>query len=783
MNNILSNINSQNFPIEQISIKNAKNWSCNISQSALIIIDNFDDLCTFNNQTNLNNRFPKQLKFLVYVDEFQTDNFINMNLPQKLSYFYGNIAFFQYLMIKTIYQTISLFTIKWFLPHNCNKPFAIQENYFDLITRRWKWDTDLMDINYHNFYGCTLQVGLLSNFRDFGYKDKFDRKIKGSLVSLYKIIGEKGNFKPNYLILDPDTNSTFILDKYSRNLLDVFIDIKSVAVTSHHVTTTFNQIEIIFMITPSQKYTNFEKMVMPFDRITWIFLAVTFLIAFFVIFFVNRLSFRYQVMIYGEGVKMPALNIVRTFFGIGQARLPFSNFPRIILIFFVYFCLVIRTAYQGVSYYMLTNDIRRPAITQIKDLFENNYTVCTINSAVFTTALKRMVENGSKISSENFPIEQISIKNPKNWSYKINQSALIIVKRFNELYTFNHRTILNNRFPKLLKFLVYVDDFLTENAVYLDLQQKLSSYHGDIACFEYIMVRNNYQTVSLLTIDWYTPESCNNPIASRINLFDLLSRTWTLKIDSMTKKFHNFHECTLLVGSFYKYLKYAFKDKIDGKIKGSLVSLFKILGEKSNFIPSYQLLDEDSSSNLKKDSKFRLNVFIEIKSVGVTTHHVTTTFSQIDMIFMITPSQKYTNFEKMVMPFDCLTWIFLFTTFFAAFFVIFFVNRLSMKYQVILYGEGVKMPAFNIVGTFFGIGQTRLPMSNFPRMILIFFVYFCLVIRTAYQGVSYYMLTNDLRRPVITQIKDLLENNYTIYTISPKEFVVPLRQMIENGTK
>ena len=91
------------------------------------------------------------------------------------------------------------------------------------------------------------------------------------------------------------------------------------------------------------------------------------------------------------------------------------------------------------------------------------------------------------------------------------------------------------------------------------------------------------------------------------------------------------------------------------------------------------------------------------------------------------------------------------------------------------------MPAFNIVGTFFGISQIRLPNSNFPRMILAFFVYFCLVIRTAYQGVSYDMLTNDIRRPMIRQIVDLYAKNYTIYTLNIKDLIVSIRSMIEGG--
>ncbi|KAG5673138.1 hypothetical protein PVAND_003209 [Polypedilum vanderplanki] len=85
-------------------------------------------------------------------------------------------------------------------------------------------------------------------------------------------------------------------------------------------------------------------------------------------------------------------------------------------------------------------------------------------------------------------------------------------------------------------------------------------------------------------------------------------------------------------------------------------------------------------------------------------------------------------------------------------------------FQTIVYGTRVTMPMLNVLRTFFGISQTRLPQDSFPRFILIFFILFCLVIRTAYQGVFFELLTTDMRKPLPETIDDLLDRNYTIYT-------------------
>jgi hypothetical protein len=101
---------------------------------------------------------------------------------------------------------------------------------------------------------------------------------------------------------------------------------------------------------------------------------------------------------------------------------------------------------------------------------------------------------------------------------------------------------------------------------------------------------------------------------------------------------------------------------------------------------------------------------------------------------MITPAESYTNFDKLYLPFDDETWMYLVITFGVAFSLIIIINRLNQQFQDFFYGSKVRTPAFNVVSIFFGVGQLKLPQSNFARIILMTFIYFCLVIRTAYQG-------------------------------------------------
>jgi hypothetical protein len=84
-------------------------------------------------------------------------------------------------------------------------------------------------------------------------------------------------------------------------------------------------------------------------------------------------------------------------------------------------------------------------------------------------------------------------------------------------------------------------------------------------------------------------------------------------------------------------------------------------------------------------------------------------------------------------------------------------------FQDFIYGYTRGTPAFNVVSIFFGIGQQKLPKSNPPRIVLMTFIMFCLVIRTAYQGVLFEMITSDMKKTNPASIEEMFERNYTVY--------------------
>ncbi|KAG5671307.1 hypothetical protein PVAND_001512 [Polypedilum vanderplanki] len=114
------------------------------------------------------------------------------------------------------------------------------------------------------------------------------------------------------------------------------------------------------------------------------------------------------------------------------------------------------------------------------------------------------------------------------------------------------------------------------------------------------------------------------------------------------------------------------------------------------------------------------------------------------------------------MPFDNLTWIFLFLTFGLTFATIFGLQFCPQLIRTIIFGKGINNPAYNALGIFYGISQLRLPRESFPRATLIIFIWFCLIIRTCWQSKMFELMTSDMRKPLPRTLEDLRKMNYTV---------------------
>jgi hypothetical protein len=216
------------------------------------------------------------------------------------------------------------------------------------------------------------------------------------------------------------------------------------------------------------------------------------------------------------------------------------------------------------------------------------------------------------------------------------------------------------------------------------------------------------------------------------NFFDDKKQKWSKEL-KIEEKFKNFNNMTLIMASKYGN-PYSYIEKLDGSFRGIVIDITKIVAERGNFsfqVASYH--DRESWKNLYSVAHFEFALNVQW-SAFFNFAHCTSTFKSSNMVFEMTPPEKFSNWEKVLLPFDEETWKFLLITFGVAFSSVFVINQMPKLIKNLVFGENVSIPAYNIVGTFFGIGQLKLPEGNFARILLMIFILFCLVVRTAYQG-------------------------------------------------
>ena len=89
--------------------------------------------------------------------------------------------------------------------------------------------------------------------------------------------------------------------------------------------------------------------------------------------------------------------------------------------------------------------------------------------------------------------------------------------------------------------------------------------------------------------------------------------------------------------------------------------------------------------------------------------------------------------------------------------------KFSTKIREILNEKSTSELTFSVVRIFFGIGLVKVSKANFFRVLLMSYTFWCLVIRTAYQGVLFEVVTTAVRHPDIKTIEELRSKNFTVY--------------------
>jgi len=261
---------------------------------------------------------------------------------------------------------------------SCEKAHLRTIDRFSKRTRQWESPAkfDLTALRSNNF-GCPLLTYIPAGFPEIIWPNENEDKgenfsqLSGYFTKITNELTKRTNFSINLqhtgMTFDSDNEMDLILMGISNEGESVENDIMIDLISIYR--------EIIVVIPLNDFYSGLEKLFLPFDVVTWILITITFAIGLITIMIVTQLSRTIQSFVIGRDVTAPTMNLLAAFFGLGQTQLPSKNFARFLLMLYIIWCLIFRTAYQGVLYDLLKSDGRRPQNTRLEDFIVKNATI------------------------------------------------------------------------------------------------------------------------------------------------------------------------------------------------------------------------------------------------------------------------------------------------------------------------------------------------------------------------------------------------------------------------
>lgn len=247
-----------------------------------------------------------------------------------------------------------------------------------------------------------------------------------------------------------------------------------------------------------------------------------------------------------------------------------------------------------------------------------------------------------------------------------------------------------------------------------------------------------------MTIKYFTKEACNEPQLNILNSFNKTTHKWTKKLQNY-KKFRDFHGCELVMMASYNpkvgrnWMNLIINEESITAV-GLVPHMFELIKKVANYKTLYEFIYTKSPSTFHCTRNY-IRMYIDNATENIPNvcfgfsrsdaysieHwelHYMTPFMEIREVIVTTPGDLYSSYEKLLLHFDEMTWILFILTFVVAFLIIFIVSLLPKSIQDTFYGSNIKTPATNVVSTFFGIPQYRVPKQNFCRFILMNFILF-----------------------------------------------------------
>lgn len=337
----------------------------------------------------------------------------------------------------------------------------------------------------------------------------------------------------------------------------------------------------------------------------------------------------------------------------------------------------------------------------------------------------------------NFPSRVKLVKEVnENAKLVVQGQTMIISQSTDDILNFFSKQTEKSKFYMENKILIFAENLEMNK---FDVQVPMFRM-GNLIEHSYFIVENKNE-IQLQTFEWWTEEACNVTQLITLNSYNKKSMSWQKPL-KIPQKFENFHNCSFVtVTSMHRTTIIDLPLEVNNALMDSDYFNHRLQWK--------QLLDELIMDIFAKKGNYTVIPALFKNDPGLQIYQITETFTEKEDFYsgqtflpyyescskmMIPVAGIYSNYEKMLFPFDKITWILLIITFGIAILSINILNLLPLKHQQLIFGDKIRSSHIDVLAIFFGIPQFHVPRTTFSRIVLVNFLMFCLIIRTAYQG-------------------------------------------------
>ncbi|KAJ6635609.1 hypothetical protein Bhyg_14195 [Pseudolycoriella hygida] len=285
------------------------------------------------------------------------------------------------------------------------------------------------------------------------------------------------------------------------------------------------------------------------------------------------------------------------------------------------------------------------------------------------------------------------------------------------------------------------------------------------------LVSENSQIV-VQTFLPYNEGSCNDTTLRTINSFNEQTQTWRTN-KFFPERVDNFYGCALKIATHKNVIPYiVWEENVNGNrlLKGRVIHLINALSLSLNFTADldYEPSEVAYDNCYRKVENHEADMFIG--NVAVQKTRLESMDFSLPIFFeflkfVIPPGKSYTQVENFGRVFDMLTWILIFIVFGLFGGIVTVISFCSKKAKIYAFGFRYGNVFMDYLATIFGSALLISPKMNMPRIIIVKFVLFCLVIRSIYQGSLYNFLQSGAKADAVQSIDEMVKKGYTFFML------------------